>query len=390
MPALLLLLLSACALRDYVALGPTLGDGAFHRWMGGEAAPVSYTGPARVPFPVVPFQVFGLHYAEDIVLETDHPVYRMHEYARVEVEEAGSFWLAKDSDGAGVQTVTADLPGLETWMPEIPVPRRQGAVAVEDRSTASHLDLTLRYVNPLGEQVQVDFRAPRDLHRAGKRNGSTFNHSQQAVSAVLDIPRKQLGRTRARVTFDGREARVRRVLGLVPVKALLDQTQVGFAVTSMALAPREDGDLAVTRPVPGVPWPTRGEEVWRVERRPHGETRLSWGDPLGVRTWVFSDGGLVSATISAPGASEPFFVVHLDQPLPDLSRPFEGPVKRRFALQVNGQIHGHGTLSAAWDGPDQVRVDLIPLEPPWFAERPLQTRVRYEGEGATVTTERGR
>ncbi len=373
-------LLPGCGLRDYVPQGPVLSERAFERWMDGLADPPRYTGEPRLEGPVIPFQLFALRYAEDIVIETVHPHWTMHEYARI---EAGGreVWIAKDSDGDGVQTVTADLEGLRSWLPEVPVPRHRSQVEVDDRSSDERLDVTLRYRNPIGEQVEVAFSAARGGRLERKRNGSTFNHSQQVASVVLDIPRKQLGGTCAEVSFDGRPARIRRVLGLVPVKALLEQTQAGFAAASMELEPAEGGGLNVVRPIPGTPWATASRERWTCTELPHGGQFLDYQDEVALRRYAFEDGGLISAGIYELGADEPFVVLHLSQALPDLTRPFEGEECRRFALQLNGQLSGRGTLVARWEGADEVLVSIRPEAPAWFASRPMESRIRYRDDG---------
>ena len=383
---LLSLLLPACGLRDYIPQGPSLRERPLQRWLHGAnddpvGGDVAYQGAPRVEFPIIPLQLFALTYAEDIVLETDHPHWSMHEYARIQVD-GRDIWIAKDSDNDGVQTVTADLQPIEEWLPEVPVPRRAGPVDVDDRSTPQRLDITLRYTNPLGEAVVVDFSAPRQAGLEKKRNGSTFNHSQQVVSVLLDIPHRRLSGTRARVTFDGTPARIRRVLGLVPVKALLEQTQAGFAAASMLLRALGPDTLSVTRPLPDTPWPTASQETWSIQHTTSHDCSLQHEGPVARQVYDLHDGELVSAGVVQPGATEPHVQLRLSQPLPDLSRPFTGPITRRFALMMSGSAHGHGELRVRWVADDEVLVEIRPLAPFWFAERPMDTRIHFLPDGA--------
>lgn len=371
-------LTGGCGLADYVPRGPSLSPAASARWLEQAADPVAYTGPARAPLPLPPFQVFALRYADDIVVETTSPRWSMHEYARVEVGDR-ELWIAKDSDQHGVQTVTADLEDIASWLPEIPVPRVAGPVEVSDRSSGDRIDVTVRYRTPAGEDAEVSFSAARSARVEKKRNGSTFDHSQQAVSAVLDIPHRQLSGVRASVSYDGEPARVRRVLGLAPVAALLDQTQAGFAAASMKLTPREGG-YAVRRPIPGEAWSTRSEELWTWEGE--GDTgALAYAHRASAWSYRFEGGEL--AGIQAGPPEDPALTVALSAPLPDLRRPFEGEVSRAFTLSLGGEVHGHGWIHCRWEGGAAV-ARLEPVAPRWFAQRPLETRVQVTDAGEVL------
>lgn len=375
--------LAGCGLGNYIPRGPSLSAEEQAAWLEGETRPITYTGAPAVSIPIFPFQVFALRYEEDIVLETDHPHWSMHEFARVRIGDREE-WLAKDSDAQGLQTVTADLPDIEQWFPEVPVPRRVSEVEVEERSTPEMLDVRLAYRNPLGEWTVLEFRSPRPPERASRRNGSTFNHSAQAVAAVLDIPARQLKGTEARISYDGRPAGVRRVLGLVPVKALLEQTQAGFCAASMRLSEEvEGGDLLVERPVPGTEWPTRAHETWTREK-----DRLRYRNRTSAWTYAFEEGGLSAVTVHQAGRPQPLLRVLLSAPLPDLARPFSGEVVRRFALEIDGRIHGHGEMTAR-SSEDGAVLDIRPVAPSWFAARPMRSWIRFV-DPRTVDVSTGR
>jgi len=323
-----------CGVKDYVATGPTLSEKERALWLDRPALNVPYTGEVLFPIPPPPFQLFALHYSEDIVIETRHPAWAMHEYARVEVD-GRSLWIAKDSDVNGVQTVTADLDDLRSWLPEVPAPRREGPVEVVDRSDDAAVDVDIRYTNPAGEEVAVSFRARRPEKVQKKRNGSTFNHSNQIASVVLDIPRRQLSGAKASVTYNGEPARLRRLFGLVPIVALLDQTQAGFAAASMQLT-ADAGTLSVTRPAPGDTWATRDRASWDWD--PVSGYLRAQGLAT-TTTWRFQETGDVSLgliEVWVEQGGEELTRLALSSPLPDLRRPFDGDHERRFTIEVGG------------------------------------------------------
>ena len=376
-PALL-----GCGLGNYIPRGPSLSSKDRIAWLEKEQAPVAYTGKRRVSFPILPFQVFALHYEEDIVVETNHPEWSMHEFARVFIGGREA-WLAKDSDAHGVQTVTADLTDIEQWFPEVPVPRNVSAMDVEERSTPTELNIRLAYTNPLGEHTVLEFRGPRPPEKASRRNGSTFNHSQQTVAAVLDIPARQLDHIGASVSYNGKPARIRRVLGLVPVKALLEQTQAGFAIASMRFTQGPGNEVLLNRPIPGKGWPTTAREIWIPADR-----GLQYRNRTSFWNYAFKDGGVSSVTVHQAGKPQPLLKVLFSAPLPDFSRPFSGPVTRHFVMEINGRTHGHGKMSAH-SIRDGALLHIQPVAPAWFAARPMQTRIRYVDQRTVdVTTQR--
>lgn len=175
LPLMLTTLFGCATLRELLPSGPVLSAEARAGLRPITPATVTYTGDPLVSFPVLPLQVFGLRYAADIVLVSEHPDWDMHEYARIDLP-SGSVWIAKDADRDKVQTITAPLEHIETWLPEIPAPRRQGALSLEDRSTGTLLDVSLAYENPHGQAVEVDFQAPTKPKIPGKRNGNTMGH----------------------------------------------------------------------------------------------------------------------------------------------------------------------------------------------------------------------
>ena len=378
---LTLLICGACSLKRVLPGTAVLDRAAQSIFENPPPADVQYTAPPRFPSVFPPLQVFGLQYAVDVVLVTQHPDWEMHEYARLDTPK-GSFWIAKDANRQGVQTIVSDAPDLNRWLPEIPIPRIQAPVKIDDRSSGAEIDLRLAYTNPAGEPVEVWTRGHMPDHPPAKRNGNTMGHSRDIVAAVLDLERFG-SRVRAGVRIGNKPVRLDRLLGLMPFKFLLRQTQAGVAITSFRVTPAEDG-FTLTRPASTKEaWPTQATETWKgssqVASHDNGVCRLSYR---------FQDGGLTHAQIHQAGVEAPIFELWLTPALPDLRRPFKGTVKSTFRMDVGDQAgHGTGELRASWVGPDTVELALTPTAPSWLADRPMKTRIVYASDGsATVHT----
>ena len=379
-------------IRDYLPQGEVLTPRKLEAWLKQEEglSQVNYAsedpGVQSLPLatPIAPLQVFAVTYEEDIVIETNHPWWSMHEYARVRVD-GREIWLAKDSDAKGLQTITAPLDDIETWIPEVPVPRINSQIQVDDRSDPSRLEVALRYRNPRNEQVEMSFSAPRPIPENTGPNGSTFNHSQDFVSALLDISHKGLGGIDASVSFDGKPAKIRRVFGIIPVKALLRQTQAGFATASFLLESPSTADhaLSLTRPAPGDTWNTRTRTPERLKLEGDG---LAWETPSHRFLYRFRDGGLAGIQAWQKGqlGSPAQLQVQLSAPLPDFRRTFRGEVLRHFGVLVNGKIQGYGRLVATHADGDGATLKLLTVAPRWFENRPMETRMTRGQTPGTV------
>ncbi|HJL43618.1 MAG TPA: hypothetical protein RMG48_20090, partial [Myxococcales bacterium LLY-WYZ-16_1] len=300
---------SCGGVRDYLPQSVPLSGPRIVRWLAEASDPAQRVAPETRQVPVPPFQLFAVHYAKDIVIETEHPHWTMHEYAQVNVG-GQTIWVAKDSDPAGVQVVTADLPNLETWLAEVPIPRRRLPVHVDDRSKDGRLDLTLRYQNPLDEFTTVAFSATPKAKIERKRNSSTFNHSQQAASVLLDVRRRQT-KAQASVQYADEPARIRKVWGLAAVKALLEQLQGGIAAASMRVTPAANyPGLWIERPHPETPWPTRSEESWLWEGT-GGTGQLTHASHGARHVLTFRTGGLAEAEVHWDGLEGPALQLRL-------------------------------------------------------------------------------
>ena len=306
---------------------------------------VRYTGdPPRLPGPLPPLQVFGVYYAVDIVIVSDHPDWNMHEYARLDAPQ-GSVWLAKDSTHDGVQTITADLPDIETWVADVPVPRRAGPIAVQEDWDGDHLTLSLDYTNPHDQavSVQVEARVPSRPPRL--RNGNTMGHSRQAVAAVLDLER--MGDAKAEISIDGEARKVVRLLGLAPMEFVLQQAQAGFAIADFAAQPT-DGGLRITRPGQDAAWPSRAEEVWERQDGPDGLTRLVYdavgrGRPARARR-----AGAAGVALSGAARRDPSLCGRGREPVPPRCQRAGGPRHRdRAGALVRGPAGRHPGIGAA-------------------------------------------
>lgn len=382
--------LSGCGLRN-VLPGPPVVVGAERKAYDlFQPASVSYTQPAPIGPAVIPLQVWGLRYALDVVLETEHPDWIMHEYARIDIPDpttglTSPIWVAKDASTDFVQTITAGVADIRSWVPEIPVPRNAGAVTVTDLSEGAVADLRFQYTNPRGEAVDAHYRGAIPTQPAKPRNGNTMGHSRPSMAALLDIHLYSPGGD-AEVTIGGVPQKIKKLLGLYPMKFLLAQTQGGIAVTDFVQSAADElGGFTLTRPGPGASWPTDAVESW-VDG---GEGWVVRAGPVTTLRYHFVAGELDQVEVNQVGVSFPVTRVLFQPAVPDLRRRFAGAATSRFVVDIAGQEgHGVGHVVARWEGDDAV-LDMIPDEPRWFADRPMQTRVvALPGGGSHVTTRR--
>lgn len=388
LPMLLATLLTACGLKDLFPTGPV--QTPWQRIRGwGEPLPsgTAYTSEPRAATPVLPFPVFGVTYDLDIVLRSKHPAWDMHEIAMVRTPE-GPLWLVKDARASTLaQAVVADIDDINGWMPEIPVQRKSTPVAVTDRSTEDWLDLEVAYENLDGEPTVLTYagHAPRTLQ--AKRNGNTMGHSRDAVMVALDLSYRDFGK-RASVTIGGRRWPIVKVLGLVPMQLVLQQTQGGMAIGRHAFAPEGEG-LRSTTDV----WGEDVEQAWTLEPGPSG---LDVVQRSAMRTLAYhfrdAEGALELTGVTVTQWDRPTPTAHLalNPALPDLRRRFEGRRTSRFALDVDGQPdHAVGRIEAWWEG-DGVQVAIRGEAPEWVVDRPLTSRITWEGDAVEVLTARDR
>ena len=372
----LTLTLCGCGLRSLLPTGPVVKPAEQAAFVPVRPATVDYTGGPKTDFPILPLQPFGLQYAVDVVFVSHHPDWDMHEYARLDLPQR-SVWIAKDSDRSGKQTIVADVENLSSWLPEIPAPRLERAVVVEDWTHGEDVHVSLSYINPSNEHVHVRAQGRMPSSPPVKRNGNTMKHSQDVVAAVLDIERfgKKLS---GDISIGGEPQRFKKILGLVPFRFLLKQTQAGVAITNYRLQPLEQG-FRLIRPSPAAPdWPTQSDETWAFD----GHV-AAYDNGIVQFQHRFIEGGLSSSHVRQHGLSAPTFTLRLQPALPDLRRTFEGEHTSTFVMGVNGQAgHGKGEVRAWWSSETTVHVQFLPTHPHWLASRPMETTIVYQPDGS--------
>lgn len=372
----LLLTVAACGLKDILPGAAVLNTRQLADFESIRASNAAYTSGPIVDFPVMALQPFGVQYAVDVVMVSDHPSWTMHEYARLDTPK-GSFWIAKDSDPSGKQTIVADIPHLNEWMPEIPAPRFERELRVTDRSHGDRISVCFAYVNPHDDAVEACANGTMPDKPPPKRNGNTMGHSRDVVAAVLDIDRFLLFKTDGHISIGEAETKVDKVLGIVPFRSLLRQTQAGVATANFRLSPNGDA-FALTRPSPARPdWPTRGSELWTVDA-----TGAHYDNGIVAFHHELVDGELARMSVRQHGVETETFEMRFQPALPDLRRRFNGVVRSDFVMNVNGQAgHGTGFVTAEWASDDALSVRFVPTSPRWLIDRPMETTVQYNDDG---------
>lgn len=379
--------LPGCGLKNILPANAVLDAAELAAWPAPVAAVQAPEGPAKVDFPVIPLQAFGFFYDLDLVVVSKHPDWDMHEYARIQTPD-GPMWLAKDANNRLEQTIATDLPDPKAAVAEVPVHRVKSRIDVQDLSEGRNVDVSLGYTNAAGDAVQVSVKGKVPKHPPGKRNGNTMGHSADAAQVVLDLQRMG-GAGKTRIEIGGQRYGIRRILGILPYKFILQQCQAGFAVTSFRQAPAEGGFTLVrpaggdeVDPATGEPgWPTARTEEWQVS-----EGAASYDSGLTRMRYDFIDGGLGHAEVRQMERELPTLEAWFDPALPDLGRPFAGEAESRFRLDVNGQAgHGEGVIRARWVDESTVSIEILPTAPRWLANRPLAGTLHFPGDGSVVT-----
>jgi hypothetical protein len=379
MNTLFLGLLVGCGLKDVRKLlpeGPAVTEAEWDRtWGTLTPSGKTYSGDAKVDFPVLPLQVWGAQYDLDLVVVSEHPRYDMHEYARI-ASPNGPIWVAKDALAATLQqSIISEFPDIETWSPELPVVRKHGEVDIIDASTEKLVDVRLRYTNLEGEPVEIHYVGPPPRDAQKKRNGSAMGHSADILLAVLDIPYRTPAK-KVDLTINGKAQRIHRIAGLVPFQMALAQTQGGLATADFSIetagrAIRTTHMLRSSAPA-SMPWTATSGP---------GELLLEQPGELRTLRYRFLDTNgsleLTEMSVQQVGAANDVVRIRLSPALPDMRRPFEGRAKSRFVIDVNGQRgHAVGTVEAFWEG-DVAKVRVLPEAPWWVADRPMESTLHY-------------
>jgi len=175
---------------------------------------------------------FGAAFDLDLVLVSKHPNWDMHEFARLSTPQ-GPLWVALESRAGTLdQFITADLPDIDAWMPEIPMERKTTPFTIQDRSNAEQIDVEITYENVDNQVVNVVFQGdPPYREPKRRRNANTLGHAQNQALAVLDVSQRESA-FNAKISFDDKNQRVAKVGLFVPFQFAMEQAQGGLAVGS--------------------------------------------------------------------------------------------------------------------------------------------------------------
>ncbi len=200
-------------------------------------ANLTYYG--REPFiaaPMLPVLAFGAAFELDLVVVPKAGDFEMLEFARI-ATPTEPLWVALETArDTGDQSLVANLDEIEGFMPEIPLPRKSTSLQATDNSTSELIDVTLSYENINGQMVEATMQGdpPEKLNR--KRNGPAFNHSENQLLAVVDVPASE-SLFKANVQVEGKGLKLKRIGGIVPFQFAMEQAQGGLAVGQFSVIP---------------------------------------------------------------------------------------------------------------------------------------------------------
>jgi hypothetical protein len=335
---------------------------------------VKYTSAALLDFPIIPFQIWAATYDLDIVLVTDNPKWNMHELARLQTPQ-GPIWIMKDALNSTMeQSIISDLPEIYSWLPEIPVERKYYPIQVTDRSTEKYLNLDFKYENMAGELCEIHYEGPFPTKKQPKRNGSTMGHSKTQLIAVLDLPKRNFAK-KAAVSFDGKKAKIKKILGLVPFQMALTQTQAGISAGKTTHWINDD-TVCIRYHVVS-PAFDKLDQFWTITKDDKGVT-LSQKNELRSIVYRFNEEKeLLSAFVNIHCPEHKAFEISFFPALPDFSRKFDNKAESTFIMDVNGQrSHAKGLIASYWtvSGPKLI---ITPQKPWWVADRPMQINLNF-------------
>ena len=340
---------------------------------GYSPAPCTYEAtPSRIPFPILPFQVFGVAYDLDLVVVADHPKWTMHEFARIPTSR-GPVWMAKESDPNGIQTVLADETAIRELAPEVDVPRKVSPVRVTDRSKPGWIDITIAYLNSDDEEVVVSYagKSPQPMPLPFLRNGNTMGHSRKTILAIIDIAGQSVGRTPT-ITIGGKSVKcVRLFFGAQPFAYALEQVQGGLSAASFTQHFPTDGaknGFALGRGRRRLPAKLGSKNPGNPRRAQVGKSTQDRMTRIAYR-YLRRGRPRVLRRKSAGRKIESCFLGSTAF----LTRPrlgFAGQTTSRFTIDVNGRIaHGAGLIRAS-----AAQFEILPDAPRWAATRPLRSK----------------
>jgi hypothetical protein len=323
-----------------------------------------------VPYPVVPFRLWGLDFAEEMLWEFgDDPTYGMVEIARVQRRDGNHTFFALVSEKGGRQHVGIGDPADMELAAAFPAPAYDAQLRVIRLHSATHLSYDVAFHLPDGRMVQGHLQGKNSHPAPKERNGNAMNHSQDSVLAVLDL--REMGLSISTVYVDDHWVPVRVLVPFVPYSMRLVQSVGGMA--SGELEFHGDGDV-VEAQVGGAPMSFRtalgGDELHFIGSDPlvdHIYRYRTLGDGL--------DGPLELTDVFVKHGEAVVFTARFNPPLPDLRWPLDRPYTSRVmagAHTSDDSMVGAITLTPTDAG---VTVDLIPERHAWACERPVRTTI---------------
>ncbi len=186
--------------------------------------------------PIIPVMAFGIAFDVDVTLMPREGDFDRLEFARLNLPTE-QLWLALETSPSGEQSIVANVDGIDTLMPELPLQRYAvDNFTTTDLSTETQIDIELTYTNSKGSQVDAVLEGKPPIRTAKRRNARTFNHSENTLLTVMDVGAQE-SLFKADVTVDGKGLSLKRIGGVVPARFVQTQAQGGLAVANYSILP---------------------------------------------------------------------------------------------------------------------------------------------------------
>lgn len=377
---LLIFMLHSCNILKMLPKKPVLTEKqriSYNEQEDTDNTEIKYSGNPKVDFPIIPFQMFGITYAKDIVIVTKHPEWNMHEYAMLDLPGNKQVWLMKDSEeGSLDQFLTTNQEEVTKLLPEIPLETSiQKDLVIDVVSNGDALKAHFEYTNALNEKVVVDFENTKELPALKQRNGSTMGHSKNQVAVLLDLPFRQFADSSS-ITYNGQFYKTKKILGLIPFQMLLKQTQGGLSTGAFSMAKQNGKIISVHQK-------TQIDQEWNLYNIARSEFLLKQQNELRRQSYYFEEKDdkylLKSAEVVPWDTDTASFKINFFPALPDLRYHFEGKHSSTFIMDINGQEnHGKGNFTAYWNTENELIIEMNPTAPWWLKERPMLNTIKFE------------
>jgi hypothetical protein len=186
--------------------------------------------------PMVPVMAFGAAFDLDFALiPSDDDQFDMIEFARIGLP-SGNTWLALETDPSGNQTLIANLDDIDAFMPEIAIARLSNNLQFTDRCTENTVDIDIEYTNSRGQKVTGQLAGDPPGRLSRRRNGKTFDHSENQLMAALDVAASE-SLFKADVQIDGKGLKLKKIAAIVPARFAMVQTQGGLSTAAFTIVP---------------------------------------------------------------------------------------------------------------------------------------------------------